>query len=146
MTRQIFSCGPGLLVPPRARPSHAGLLASAHAPPTWRRDEPHSERTCRAVRDVTQRRRARVSPGAGSQGLSLIEPVTYPRDRSSSMGLVERLLRAAGWPSGLVGPILFAYRTSRRLRVAGALGEPFVPTSGTPAGCSIAVDVRAILT
>ena len=65
---------------------------------------------------------------------------------SVRLGLVRRLLAAAGWPLAIVGPLLDAYRAPRRLRVAGALGEPFLPTSGIPAGCPIAVDVLAVLT
>ena len=60
--------------------------------------------------------------------------------------LLERALATAGWPPGLCRPLLAAYAAPRRLRVAGALGEPWLPASGVPAGCPLAVAVLAVLT
>jgi hypothetical protein len=65
---------------------------------------------------------------------------------SVRLALVARLLAAAGWPAALAGPLQDMYCAPRRLRVAGALGAPFLPTSGIPAGCPIAVDLLAVLT
>ena len=64
---------------------------------------------------------------------------------SVRLGLVRRALLAAGWPAALWGPVVAAYEAPRRLRVAGAMGQPWLPTSGIPAGCPLAVDVLAVI-
>ena len=60
--------------------------------------------------------------------------------------LLARVLRSAAWPPGLSGPLLHAYGAPRCLRVGGALGDPWQPCSGIPAGCPLAVDVLAVIT
>ena len=60
--------------------------------------------------------------------------------------LLRRALAASAWPVALVGPLLAAYGAPRSLRVGGALGEPWEPACGIPAGCPLAVDVLAVLT
>ena len=60
--------------------------------------------------------------------------------------LLARALAAAAWPSGLVRPLLAAYGAPRRLRVGGALGDPWAPATGIPTGCPLAVDVLAVFT
>ena len=60
--------------------------------------------------------------------------------------LLRRLLAAAGWPAGLVAPLLAAYSAPRRLRVGDALGAFVSPAAGLPAGCPLAVSVLAVLT
>jgi hypothetical protein len=64
---------------------------------------------------------------------------------SVRIALLERFLRVARWPAGLVGPLVAAYSAPRRLRVAGALGPQWAASSGVPAGCPLAVDVLAVL-
>ena len=62
------------------------------------------------------------------------------------LALMARVLRAAGWPECIVGPVMSAYYGPRRLRVAGALGPAWDPLCGIPAGCPLAVDALAVLT
>lgn len=59
--------------------------------------------------------------------------------------LLERVLRRAGVPEWLHGPLLATYAAPRRLRVDGALGSPWEPTSGILPGCALAVFVLSVL-
>jgi hypothetical protein len=62
-----------------------------------------------------------------------------------SLQLLERALARARVPAWLSGPLLAAYKAPRRVRVDGALGQPWVPTSGILPGCSLAVFVLSFL-
>ena len=57
----------------------------------------------------------------------------------------EALLRRAGVPQWLLRPMMGAYCAPRRLRVAGALGGEWLPSSGILPGCSLAVFVLKVL-
>ena len=60
--------------------------------------------------------------------------------------LLRRALGAAGWPTGILEPLLAAYSAPRRLRVGDAIGRLTPPRAGLPAGCPIAVSALAVLT
>ena len=62
-----------------------------------------------------------------------------------SLELLERALARARVPAWLSGPLLAAYQAPRRVRVDGALGQPWVPTSGILPGCALAVFVLSVL-
>ena len=62
-----------------------------------------------------------------------------------SLELLERALARARVPAWLSGPLLAAYKAPRRVRVDGALGQPWVPTSGILPGCALAVFVLSVL-
>jgi ribonuclease HI len=54
------------------------------------------------------------------------------------------LLCRAGVPEWLLEPLLATYGAPRRLRVEGALGECWTPTSGILPGCALAVFVLSV--
>ena len=56
------------------------------------------------------------------------------------------MLAAAGWPTGLSGPLLAAHAFRRRVRVGDAVGPFRVPFSGIPAGCPLAVAALGVIT
>ena len=58
---------------------------------------------------------------------------------------LSSLLARAGLPEWLRLPIVEAYTAPRRLRVEGALGECWRPTSGILPGCALAVFVLSVL-
>eukprot|EP00974_Lingulodinium_polyedra_P074114 7181681-Lingulodinium_polyedra.AAC.1 len=59
---------------------------------------------------------------------------------------VRAALARAGVPGWPLGPVCSAYEAPRRLRVDGALGGEWRPTSGILPGCALAVFVlRALL-
>ena len=62
-----------------------------------------------------------------------------------SLQLLRPMLSRAGVPSWLLEPMLAAYSAPRRLRVEGALGQPWVPTSGILPGCALAVFALSVL-
>eukprot|EP00974_Lingulodinium_polyedra_P012019 1160161-Lingulodinium_polyedra.AAC.1 len=51
----------------------------------------------------------------------------------------------AGGPSWVAGPVCSAYGAARRLRVDGALGDPWRPTSGILPGCALAAYALRLL-
>eukprot|EP00974_Lingulodinium_polyedra_P034778 3341963-Lingulodinium_polyedra.AAC.1 len=51
----------------------------------------------------------------------------------------------AGVPNWIAGPVSSAYLAARRVRVDGALGEPWQPTSGILPGCAMAVFVLRLM-
>ena len=63
---------------------------------------------------------------------------------SVSLSSLGPLLRRAGVPAWLVEPLLAAYSAPRRLRVEGALGDRWMPTSGILPGCALAVFVLSV--
>ena len=59
---------------------------------------------------------------------------------------VHELLRSAGVPDHISGPILFLYRAPRRIVADGACGSEQTPTHCIPAGCPIATLILALAT
>jgi hypothetical protein len=58
---------------------------------------------------------------------------------------LDMLLRRAGLPDWLRQPVVAAYTAKRRLRVEGAIGASWGPTSGILPGCALAVFVLSVL-
>jgi ribonuclease HI len=58
---------------------------------------------------------------------------------------LDTLLRRAGLPDWLRGPVVAAYSAPRRLRVEGAVGSTWRPSSGILPGCALAVFVLSVL-
>jgi ribonuclease HI len=58
---------------------------------------------------------------------------------------LEPVLARAGVPRWIRGPLVVAYTSKRRLRVDGALGDSWHPTSGVLPGCALAVFVLSVL-
>ena len=69
--------------------------------------------------------------GRGFGGLAVDFRKAYDSVR---LALAGRMLAAAGWPLAISGPVMDEYWAPRRLRVAGAIGDPWDPSSGIPAG------------
>ena len=63
-----------------------------------------------------------------------------------SLEILSRILSEAGVPWWARGPMLHMYQAERRLRVGRAIGEPWAPSCGIPAGCPIAVFALAVCT
>ena len=62
-----------------------------------------------------------------------------------SLRLLCRVLERAGVPPWLREPMLAAYSAPRRLRVDGALGGQWLPSSGILPGCALAVFALSVL-
>ena len=62
-----------------------------------------------------------------------------------SLELLRPMLCRAGVPAWILEPMLAAYSAPRRLRVEGALGQPWAPTSGILPGCALAVFALSVL-
>ena len=86
-----------------------------------------------------------VVPASGHTVCGVTVDLTKCYD-SVRLPLLRRALAAAGWPAGVVGPLLSAYSAPRRLRVGEASGVVAPPKAGLPAGCPIAVSALAVLT
>eukprot|EP00974_Lingulodinium_polyedra_P102971 9967760-Lingulodinium_polyedra.AAC.1 len=79
----------------------------------------------------------RVIAGAALDWRKAFDHIPLPTVRTG-------LLRA-GVPRWLVGCVCSAYEAPRRIRVDGALGECWIPTSGILPGCALAVFVLRVL-
>ena len=84
-----------------------------------------------------------MAGGAGFGGAAVDFRKAYDGVR---LGLMDRVLTAAGISPRVLRPLMGMYRGGRRIRVAGALGGEWTPESWVPAGCPLAVDVMAVLT
>ncbi len=62
-----------------------------------------------------------------------------------SLRLLRIVLQRAGVPPWLLEPLMATYSAPRRLRVDGALGEKWTPTSGILPGCALAVFALSVL-
>ena len=62
-----------------------------------------------------------------------------------SLALLRRMLARAGVPAWLLEPMVATYTSPRRLRVDGALGRTWAPTSGILPGCALAVFALSVL-
>jgi ribonuclease HI len=62
------------------------------------------------------------------------------------LSTLDSLLRRARLPNWVRRPIIAAYTAPRRLRVEGAIGRSWTPSSGILPGCALAVFVLSVLT
>ena len=62
-----------------------------------------------------------------------------------SLKLLRAVLERARVPQWILGPLMATYSAPRRLRVEGALGQPWGPTSGILPGCALAIFVLSVL-
>ena len=62
------------------------------------------------------------------------------------LDLMQRAGVAAGLPHEVLGPLMAAYSSPRRIRTAGILGAEWQPSRGLLPGCPLAVHMLAMLT
>ena len=65
---------------------------------------------------------------------------------SICLPFLRRVLSAAGWPVGVLEPLLAAYAFRRRLRIGDAVGHIVGPSAVIPARCPLAVATLAGVT